>query len=171
RHRDHLDRQWERPERANQLAVIDQTDEAAGSGGDDLLARKGGATPFDETPFTGRFIGAVEVLVQNLDVVEIHDGYAKCFQTCGRGAGAGDCAGNALADGAQSGDEVVYRRAGADADDLAVLDVIEGGERRAALLVVAARHGRSAVAKVRALSLSMRIAAFQNDCARFRGHS
>src|SRR5690606_32678200 len=62
------------------------------------------------------------------DLVEVEHRNAERSQALRAGLGAGDRAGDSFSHCAEAVDEVVHRRAGADADDLTRANVVECGQ-------------------------------------------
>ena len=63
-HRNHLDRQREAAERRDELALVDDADEAPRRGGENLLARERAAAALDQMQVLRRLVGAVDVEVE-----------------------------------------------------------------------------------------------------------
>src|SRR5690606_11807188 len=136
RHGNDFDRQWKCAEQPHQLAVIRDADETPARFRHDLFPRQRPAATLDELELPVRLVGTVDVDVQGAGLVEIKYGYSRRAQASGGRLGAGHRAFNAVADAAKCIDEVVYGRAGADADDSCVVEMIQRGTGGRALLVV-----------------------------------
>ncbi len=117
RHRDHLDRQREGAEHVDQLALVGDADEALGEVGDDLLARQRGAAALDHAAAPVDLVGAVDVDRQPLDLGWPRAPRMPCARSRSVLALELDTA-PAMRSRMrrQRVDEVVDRRAGADAD-------------------------------------------------------
>ena len=128
RHRDHLHRQREAPERGDELRLVGDADEGARDRGDDLLARERAAAALDHREALGDLVGAVDVDRQLVHVVEVEDRMPCERSRCSGPLGARDRAAEAPLHARELVDEAVGGRPGPDADDR-VLD--EVGDRRA----------------------------------------
>ena len=72
-------------------------------------------------------VGAVYIDAEFVHLSGVKHLDAQCLQALGRGHRAGHRAGNGVLDGRQRVDEFVDGRAGANANDAAGLDVMQGG--------------------------------------------
>src|SRR5690606_27505634 len=102
--------------------IIDDADEAAARGGDDLLARQGAATALDELEVPRGFVGPVHVQGHFVQAVQGYYGNAALAQALFRGLGTRDGALDALLHPGKEVDEEVDGAPGAYADDHVVLD-------------------------------------------------
>ena len=85
RHRYHLHRQRKLTQYVDQLAVVDDADELARSGRNDLLARQRAAGAFDQLFMPVHFVGAVYVHQHFVHGVQIEHGETMPAQARGRG--------------------------------------------------------------------------------------
>src|SRR5471032_2036374 len=116
RHRQHVD----------QLGAVGDADELFRYRGDNFFARQRRAAALDHRAAGRDFVGAVDVDGDLGDVVEVVHGDAVTGQPRRRRFRGSHSAGDAVLDLGRFVDEEVGRRAGADADDLAVDDVGDG---------------------------------------------
>ena len=110
---------------------IGDDNEFLGGGGDDFLVKERAAATFDEIELRVELVGAVDGYVDLLDFVEAGEGDAEFSGHRARVDRRGDAADfeaglDAIADEL---DGIGGRRAGAKADNLAVLDELKGGAR------------------------------------------
>src|SRR5690606_28029726 len=126
RHRDHLDRQREPAQHVDLRGRVDDADECLAGLGDDLLAGQRRAAALDQAAPWIAFVGTVDVQRQRAGGIEVEDLDAEPAQLLRALLRARYRVGYAVADPAQCVDEVGHRRAGADADNHAVLDEFDG---------------------------------------------
>ena len=106
------------PSALDQLAVVDDADEAPRGRGDDLLARERAAAALDEMARAGGLVGAVDIDVQLVDLVQVEDRDADGAQARGGGVGAARPRLRMRSrHGGEGIDEEIHGGAGADADD------------------------------------------------------
>src|SRR5262249_25653601 len=123
---------------------IDHADERLRGGGDDLLARQRRAAALDQALVGVAFVGAVDVQRELAGAVEIDDADAERGQQRRALLRARHRGVDATLDAAELVDEVRDGRAGADADDAAVLDERDRLLRgKALLLFLVDRHHSS----------------------------
>src|SRR5690606_29414726 len=125
-HRDHLDRQRELAQHLDLLGLVDDADELLAGLGDDLLAGERAAAALDQAVPGIALVGAVDVQLQRPDRVEVEHRDAYLLELTGAALGTGDGALDPALDPTQALDEIGHGRAGADADDGAVLDEFQG---------------------------------------------
>src|SRR5690606_6548236 len=125
-HRDHFDRQRELAQYVDALGRIDDAHELRAGLGNDLFPGQGGTAALDQALGRVALVGAVDVERQRAGIVQFQDFDAVAAQARRALFGAGDRTGDAMPDPRQRIDEEGDGRAGADADDAAVLDVIDG---------------------------------------------
>ena len=109
-----------RPSTGDQLGIVDDADEAARRGGDDLLAGQCRAAALDETQLRIGLVGAVDVHVEVADRVQIQDFDAVLLQTRRGALRTRYGTPNAHFARSQRIDEEVHGGAGADAEDVVV---------------------------------------------------
>src|SRR5690606_23220455 len=108
------------------LGLVDDADELLAGLGDDLLAGERAAAALDQAVPGIALVGAVDVQLQRPDRVEVEHRDAYLLELTGAALGTGDGALDPALDPAQALDEIGHGRAGADADDGAVLDEFQG---------------------------------------------
>ena len=124
-------------EPAHALARVADDDELLGGRGDDLLAEEGGAEALDEVERGVDLVGAVDADVERARAgVEVEERDAELVgEHLGAARGGDADHGHPAADPlGERLDEVADGRASADADDLAILDVLGGPAPGGALL-------------------------------------
>ena len=149
-HRDHLDGQWKRTEAVDDLAVVDDAQEALSHLGDDLLSGERAAPAFDQVAVPGGFIGAVDVQRHRVDLVEVEHPHAVRFEPVRARHGARHRPFHARLDASECVDEIVRGGAAAHPDHLAGRNMLDRGPRDRLLLFVLG-HRLSAVCRNLAL--------------------
>ena len=127
RHWEHLDWERESAQAVFEFGVVDDADEFATGLCDDLFARQRTAAAFDEAQVAVGFVGAVNVERECAGLVELKHTDAGVAQGVFGGDRAGDGAVYVRFGGDERLDEEGDGRAGADADDIARLDVAQRG--------------------------------------------
>ena len=120
-HRDHFNRQRERPQYRNQFAGVGDADKGLGHGRHDLLAGQGCATAFDQVQVFVAFIGAINVELQVADCVQLIHRNAVALEAGSGGFRAGHGAVEGTLVQGQGVDKAVGSGAGADPDDALVI--------------------------------------------------
>src|SRR5690606_7091759 len=122
RHRYHLDRQGEAPEDLDDLGGIDDADEAARGGGDDLLARERATAALDQAPARIALVRTVDVERDLAGRIEVEHRDAAFPQQARGLLGTGNGALDVVAALGQRIDEMRDGGTGADTDDHARFD-------------------------------------------------
>jgi len=124
-----FDGDGKRAEHGNLFAGVSDDDEFLGSRGDDFFVEQGAAAAFDQIELWIKFVGAIDGDVDLLDFVETGQRdaqFGRGFARVDRGGDAADFE-PCFDTFADELDGVSGGRAGAEADDLAVFDELNGG--------------------------------------------
>jgi len=144
-HGDDFDGQRKTSQLRHLLAGITDAHEALRHGSHDLLAGLGAAAALDHGQRAVDLVGAVDIDRDVGDVVQVQQADAMCGEPLGGGFGRGHRADDALLAGCQAVDEEIGGGARADADDGAVLHVVEGLQRGQLLEFILGHGGCSTV--------------------------
>src|SRR3984893_3848384 len=124
-HGNHFDWQWEVPQYADQLRLVDDADEFLRHRGDDLFPGQRAAAALDHRAVLGHLVGAVDVDGQHVDRGELEHGDAVSLQPLCRLDRACHRTLDAMLDLGQLVDEKVGRRAAAHTDIGIVDDILD----------------------------------------------